>query len=1465
MILEVRDILENKVAIGHSQAPPPGTTLGYIFSQRDELKAIKRYIVQVKVNDFKVDDWENSELVQTDRVEIDIAPQTFGIATGTILGIIQVGLVYTSILTAVLSVVQFAVGLFNKPKPTKLDTPKDSSTYSWEGLKTSFSPGSPVPVIYGEHGFGGQLLSLAIDVDPRRSDKQLLSMLIGEGCGTITSVNCVKINGITFSSFNNPLPDEAICQAAANRYWAERPDVAADPVAGSSPQAAYEHYINQGQYEGMTWHAELCTNDPLNIAWDWRWGANNQSAIPGFAESRNTFADGREISSISIVYGTQTTHVARVQLQVAALQGLGFFWGGTNPRLGSQTVRYRVEYRQTGSIEYTLIDERAFTAATRSEVWDAPFYNFTFNDGNGCAESANRYWSDYPDVAADPTYNVNYAAAYQHYLDYGIAEGRAWHSELCGGAWEIRLTWLSKDQDERGPAKGDASFHHIWLRNVTEITTDEVQTYSGTALLGVRAVATNQLQGGAPNVTAVIRGRDVRCYFDNVTYITTWTRNPAWCLLDYMTNSVYGMGAFINGPNPITQAAADAYWIARPDVFADPGFNFSPAAAYRHYIEHGRFEGSTWGDYSTIVSQINIQSFVDFATLCDSQVPDGAGGLEAQHCLDLVMDKKKPHLQWVQDILGLYRSSLIYSQGKYKIISDRADLPLRQIFHAGNIVPGTFQMTLGAADPIRPNQINIAYPNRLQDFNMDTIFVQDSASVYGRNEPIKDIDLSLIGVTRESEIIREGHWQLTRRRQNTREITFETGLEALAVELGDKCAVGIVTTNFEMGFGGRVMEGNIFNVVLDREVTVTSGYTYDFYLWHTLSDTPEVRTVATTPGPGNASLVTITVSPTNPFNISPINGDRWVIGITSEDLKQCLVKKIDFDPQTAHHKLVVEEYISADPVTPTLVSTTTFFDLNAPPAQPISAKAQVSYNLQEDGTLMGLTTIDVVPTPLEEGGSIGLVANDFFVVGSTIITPYVFLSGSHCPVRYSLNGDAFRMNTGSAGPLPGAKGNSAALHAITNWTGSDHFAFHQPPFSALPNSGDLYTLLHRGGPFEGFDVYRRALDIENIALYSEELDNAIWLKSNASGITDASTAPSGFARADKIIETSLAAGVSHYMSQSFSVVAGDDITFSCYVKPAERSWIFLQLAANSWGTFSGLAAWFNVASGTTGTYQASGLMSGSLSAIESAAYGFYRCSLSGNVGPHSFIQGFLVLADHNGGNIYVGTSGSGAYFWGAQAERDASLSDYLATSSTPVAVSFSTDYTFVEPVLGTHWEESSEINSRHSMQYKVVPFNTRGSRNYVGDWVLKLDYNGTHPHSGFSLYANIGSINCTVGIGATFQDVASVGLIAVGGNLDVLGTMTIGNNGSGGAGARAIRYGIDWSDVTCPNNWFPITWDNQGKGGGVSSGSTIHATLAGTLPSCAGVTMAFRMKVSDTLATGGVYAEERHLRVLETW
>lgn len=919
MILEIKDIIGGSYAVGHTLPLPPGTTLGYVFNQDERLRQVIPCVHQVMLNGVRVDNWQAIMPAADDIVYVHITPRDFGISAALIAAI-QLAV---QIVSVVVSVVMFIVSMFNRPQPPKSNVgPRDSTTYSWDGIKTSFSPGAPVAVNYGEHVLGGQLLGMAIDVEGTgdsdgRNDKQTLSMLLGLGVGIITDVGCIKLNGILFSNFSD------------------------------------------------------------TATWDWRAGYSSQGILTGFDRTRNTFADGREVDSVGITYSTLGTSVAAIQLQIAALNGLAKYTSGGGFK--SNETGYSVEYKITGTNTWAYLDPtRAFAGKTRSAIWDAPTY--TFSEG-------------------------------PH-------------------AWDVRLKWLytrEKDKD-KAPA-----LYKIWLRNVTEIV-DRTESFSNTALLAIRAVATSQIQGGVPNVNVVVKGLKVRAYSDETTHVTTWTSNPAWCLLDYMTNSRYGMGAFIT------------------------------------------------------TSMVNLQSFIDFAALCNSQVPNGVGSLEAQHVLDLTMDKRRPHWNWVQDILGLYRSSIIYSQGKYKIVSDRADLPVRQVFHGGNIAHGTFQLTLGTLDPIKPNQATITYPNRDLEFNLDTLYVQNSASVLGALDPIKDFDMSLVGVSRTSEAVREGNWQLDRRRQQVREAKFITGLEALAVEPGDHCRVGIPTTNFDLGYGGRLTDGSINHVVLDRPVDVRSGRTYELILWHTATDSLETRTVATTPASGRTQHTTLVVSPTQAFGTAAVVGDRWAMGVTSEDLMRGLVKSVRRD-DAGRYELVVQEFVMLNPTTPVLTNTAWWgiAPLNASAAQPISVVGCATASIRADGSILVHTNIDVVPAPPEEGG----------VTTVPGTTESVTLGGSHATPNNALNQDFIRFLSGSQSVLN-------YLGTIAAWNGTTRVATVNPAFAAdgVPSSGTKYMLIHQAGNFAGFDLLQRSVVASNYAfattVWGTEYDAA---SDTASGAT----------------------------------------------------------------------------------------------------------------------------------------------------------------------------------------------------------------------------------------------------------------------------------------------------------------------------------------------------------------------------
>ena len=886
MILEIRDILERQTAYGHINVPR-GMTLGQLFDADKKIAGIKSSITTADFNGVRVDNWQEISPAKGDKVRLQVMPKPdFGLGamlmalTAAWQGASWAGIVMAA-LTAV-SVGQFVAGLFMTPKPPKLNVGGvgDSPTYGFEGIQTTMMPGNPVPVIYGMHRVGGQLLSMATDVASvggrHSKSSHEIRLLLGLGEGPITDVNCVKINGILSDNF---------------------------------PE--------------------------INL--ETRTGGSSQAPITGFEKIRNTFRDGREITSAAITYTTNGNSLSTVDLQIAAQKGMYITtvkYGGTVDNM----IRYSVERKPTGTTTYTVVATRDWSNENLAEAWDI-------------------YKMD-----------VDTPAQY-----------------------DVRLTWLAAN----GTAARDA--YQIWLMNVTE-NTDMSDTYSGTALLAIKGIATANFQGGRPDVTALVRGRTVRAYSDDTTFITTWTRNPAWCVLDYMTNSVYGMGA----------------WITNSDV--------------------------------------NMQSYIDFATLCNSLVPNGAGGTEAQHMLDLVMDVKKPHWSWVLDTFSNYRSSLIYSQMQWKVISDRADQPLRQIFHSGNMVPGRTVVKMGS-DPLRPNQANVRFANQNLEYEQDVIYVQNSGSIYGAGDPIKDFDMSMVGVVRESEAIRNGDWQLNRKRQVVREVSWATGLEALAVEPGDMARVGIKTYGDEMGVGGRVLEGDVAHITLDREIVVSSGYTYDLFLWHAAVDSMESRTLANTVAGGNPTAIYIVASPTAVFAVAPAAGDRWAIGITSEDLMLVRVKSVGRN-EGGQHELMGEQFLSLTPVTPILSSTGSIIDNASPPAQPISVVATEAAVMAKDGSVFSRIVVDVGPHPPVAAGQATGVAT----------TPSFTLQSSHTPVNDALNNENLRFFTGAA---------SGYYGKIGSWRFGTAVASVVPQFITPPNSGDRYQVEIRNPEYDGFDLFAR--------------------------------------------------------------------------------------------------------------------------------------------------------------------------------------------------------------------------------------------------------------------------------------------------------------------------------------------------------------------------------------------------------
>jgi hypothetical protein len=137
---------------------------------------------------------------------------------------------------------------------------------------------------------------------------------------------------------------------------------------------------------------------------------------------------------------------------------------------------------------------------------------------------------------------------------------------------------------------------------------------SGVAYLALRFKWNSDAFGGIPRVQAKIKGKKVVSYNSSLIAQTpAFSNNPAFCLLDYLTNERYGKGLS--------------------------------------------------------VSNIDLQSFYDASVICETSVTpySGAPNIEIFDT-NAVIDTSKKVIDNVRDIVKGMRGYLPYVQGKYKLI-----------------------------------------------------------------------------------------------------------------------------------------------------------------------------------------------------------------------------------------------------------------------------------------------------------------------------------------------------------------------------------------------------------------------------------------------------------------------------------------------------------------------------------------------------------------------------------------------------------------------------------------------------------------------------------------------------------------------------------------------------------------------------------------------------------------------------
>ncbi len=229
-----------------------------------------------------------------------------------------------------------------------------------------------------------------------------------------------------------------------------------------------------------------------------------------------------------------------------------------------------------------------------------------------------------------------------------------------------------------------------------------------------------------PSIRAFIKGKKIR-YWDGDSWETGYTRNPAWQILDILTNDKY------------TTPIAD--------------------------------------------TDIDLDSFIATAAICDASVTRPDGETEARYMCDIVFENMTDKRSAIMDIMGTFGGFYYDQDGQIAIGCEVAEsAPYDHSFTTANMIDGTFSMSEMDKETI-PNQVKVLFSDADNNFELDHAIAENNLDIDSRG--VKTLELNLIGIKRRSQALRMANWYLWKAWLCNQQATFESSWKDVEVQVGD--------------------------------------------------------------------------------------------------------------------------------------------------------------------------------------------------------------------------------------------------------------------------------------------------------------------------------------------------------------------------------------------------------------------------------------------------------------------------------------------------------------------------------------------------------------------------------------------------------------------------------------------------------------------------------------------------------
>jgi len=727
-----------------------------------------------------------------------------------------------------------------------------TDTYGWGDMRNMTTQGHPLPRIYGTRRVGGTIINRYIDTV---GDDQYYNVLLALHDGCIQGVANIKINDEAIENFDNVW--QRIKLGVRNQ----------EPVEYFGDTYNYKSYsreITTDAYVTATVEGDateglridiVCPNglyyvngqgglDSTNIEMSIEYRMVGDAAWTSIVAGEG----GKETYS-DFVYTAQgfkfTSQCQSVKFQYASQYGLPNCPSCPKIKPGWWSFPIRTPYMQ---VDLEPVWNPALTATIQYRVGSGypdqsgGWQDFGTYDTMGVwveitglnrqvVEVRNKmdsgaFLADVEEWFSSITRTVNTGGALGAINIIGARRGPLRRSfdvrDLSAGSYEVRLKKLAV------AGTGGRYENTLYLGGIAQIIPDDF-AYPYTALLGVRALATNQLAGAVPNVTCEVI-RNIVPIYNPTTGV--WepkpADNPAWACYDMLVRPYYTLDISYDG------------------------------SVYNLQVK---------GYDGVAPARMDYTAFSEWADWCNVKINGVPRAI-----INIVFDSQMSMWDALVHVAQVGRGIVIMRGTKFSCVVDKSGDPV-QMFNVSNIVRDSFKETFLALED-RANIFEVTYFDKARDFQREIIQVYGNDWVEGGVE--KKASLVLYGCTSYQQAYREAVYRLNLNKYLVRSIEFGVDVDAIACQLGD--VIRVQHDLPQWGYGGRVLDSTNNTVTIDQQLTLDGSSTYIVYIRHA-DDTVENRTVTTS----SATTNKLTVS--SNWTSNPAENDLFTFGVQNSEFK----------------------------------------------------------------------------------------------------------------------------------------------------------------------------------------------------------------------------------------------------------------------------------------------------------------------------------------------------------------------------------------------------------------------------------------------------------------------------------------------------------------------------------------------------------------------------------------------------